>query len=114
MLCAIVAMLFGAVLNYFLVPKFGATGAAISTAISFYIFFLMKTAISLLVWHKIKYFKSVVIVTLLLILTISNLFFVNYDNEIYCFWVFLLCIGAGIFRDIFNKIYKLIKRGDNL
>lgn len=114
MLSAIVAMLFGAVLNYFLVPEFGATGAAISTASSFYIFFLMKTTISSLVWHRIKYFKSVVIITLLLILTISNSIFVNYGSEIYYFLVFLLCIGVGVFRGILGKIYKLIKIGGAL
>src|SRR5690606_406966 len=73
MLCAIIAMLCSATLNYLLVPKFGAAGAAISTAVAFFIFFILRTEIAQFVWRKKSHLKVFLIMFSLLVISSSNL-----------------------------------------
>ncbi|ROQ22535.1 lipopolysaccharide biosynthesis protein [Gallaecimonas pentaromativorans] len=54
MLASLLAFLINAVCNYFLVPLYGAAGAAASTAFSFWIFLVLRTEFSILLWKKIK------------------------------------------------------------
>lgn len=104
MLCAIVAMLCSLILNYFLVPQFGAAGAAISTAVAFFIFFILRTEISQLVWRKKSHLKVFLIMLSLLIISSLNLLLEQFRVEIY-----FLLIGMFFFGFIlFNKIVKEI------
>ena len=104
MLCAIVAMLCSSILNYFLVPQFGAAGAAISTAVAFFIFFILRTEISQLVWRKKSHLKVFLIMLSLLIISSLNLLLEQFRVEIY-----FLLIGMFFFGFIlFNKIVKEI------
>jgi len=57
MLAAIIAAMVNMVGNYLLVPNHGATGAAISTAIAFWVFLFCRTEFSCLVWRKVPRIK---------------------------------------------------------
>ncbi|MBB4810268.1 O-antigen/teichoic acid export membrane protein [Acinetobacter johnsonii] len=109
MLCTIVAMFFGAVFNYLLIPSLGATGAAISTSIAFFIFFYLRTEISNFLWIKGSHFKVFLIMFILLLTGILNLVLVDYRGELYFFWVFLFLAGFFIFKDIVKDLIRLIK-----
>ena len=50
MLAAVVAFLINLVGNWFLIPRFGAAGAAVSTCISFWVFFVLRTEFSIFLW----------------------------------------------------------------
>lgn len=52
LLATVIAFIFGVALNYFLVPGFGAVGAAIATAIAFYVYLILRFEFSCLVWSK--------------------------------------------------------------
>ncbi len=47
MLAAIMALLLNAALNYILIPRYGAEGAALSSVFSFLLYFIVKTEVSL-------------------------------------------------------------------
>lgn len=51
MLAAVLALLVNLLCNYFLIPLFGAAGAASSTAISFWFFLVCRTEFSIHVWR---------------------------------------------------------------
>lgn len=51
MLAAVVALLVNLLCNYFLIPFFGAAGAASSTALSFWFFLVCRTEFSIRVWR---------------------------------------------------------------
>lgn len=54
---SIIAFLINALGNYLLVPKYGAGGAAFSTCMSFWCFFVLKTEFSMRVWIKLDRLK---------------------------------------------------------
>lgn len=108
MLCAIVAMLCSAILNYFLVPQLGASGAAISTAIAFLVFFSLRTIIAALVWRKKFHLKIFVIMITLLILSSVSLICENFRGEIYFLWLGMLVLGFFVFNKTLKNILRLI------
>ena len=50
MYASLLAFALNCVLNYFFIPKYGAVAAAISSAIAFWVFLLMRTEFSIYVW----------------------------------------------------------------
>lgn len=57
MAASIIAVLVNLVGNYLFVPLYGAAGAAISTAIAFWVFFICRTEFSCRVWRPIPRLK---------------------------------------------------------
>lgn len=110
MLCAICAMLSSAALNYFLVPKLGASGAAISTATAFLIFFGLRTVIAALVWRRTFHLKVFMIMVVLLVLSTLNLLLENFRTEIYLIWISMLGFGFWVYREYLKEILEIIKR----
>lgn len=110
MLCAIVAMLSSAVLNYFLVPSLGASGAAISTAIAFLIFFSLRTVIAALVWRRKLYLKVFFIMGLLLILSILSLLLENFRTEMYVIWIVMLAFGFVFFNRYLKEVLGIFRK----
>ena len=66
MLAAVIAFVFNVLSNWWLIPIFGAAGAAVSTCVSFWIFFVLRTEFSIYLWKPILrfalYFYSAVCV----------------------------------------------------
>lgn len=50
MLAAVTAFLVNLIGNWFLIPRYGAAGAAVSTCVSFWAFFLLRTEFSIYLW----------------------------------------------------------------
>ncbi|WP_352337694.1 oligosaccharide flippase family protein [Psychrobacter sp. 16-MNA-CIBAN-0192] len=97
MVASIVAMFTNALGNYLLVPTYGASGAAISTAISFWGFYIIRTELSIFVWRKIPRIKTYFIITLLLIASIISSIPTLGKSPI-IIWLVLLIVGIYIFR----------------
>lgn len=60
-------------LSYFLVPKYGAAGAAASNAVAFTIFFIARTEVSIWIWRKILRHSLYIYIGALLIGSIATL-----------------------------------------
>ncbi len=114
MLASVGAMLINGIGNYLLVPKMGATGAAISTAFSFWIFFMLRTEFSRRVWRSIPNTKAYIITTLLVFTVIANAVFLEGSVAPLMVWFMLALMGLYIFRSTcflaFAEVRKLVVR----
>lgn len=79
-------------LLYVLVPELGARGAAIASALSFWVFFLIKTELSSRMWQPLPRRKIYTSATLCLILCLSYTYFGTKSNYV----VFALIWLAGL------------------
>lgn len=110
MLASILAMLTNALGNYLLVPKMGALGAAISTAISFWLFYILRTELSCRVWRQIPKFKSYLIVSFLLITTAFSSMLMSKYPILITTWFFALIIGIYIFNPSIKLAFQQINK----
>lgn len=95
MMASIIAVVVNLVGNYFLVPIYGASGAAISTAFAFWVFFFCRTEFSCHVWRAIPRLKFYLIT--LACLTLSIFYVVkgiNYPRVAAILWLLLLFAGG--------------------
>lgn len=106
MVASIGAMLINMVGNYLLVPKMGAVGAAISTAFSFWIFYILRTELSRLVWRDIPSFKAYLVISLLTVVTIIQSVFIKETALAAIIWLFLLLLGVVFFKLTIKLAYK--------
>jgi O-antigen/teichoic acid export membrane protein len=79
--------------NYFLVPRYGAIGAAISTCICYVIFFWARTLFSRMVWFKFKLWKYLINICLLMGFGVNILVYNSKVIELINFFVIILFNG---------------------
>ncbi len=107
MLAAIVAFLANLVGNWLLIPMFGATGAAISTCISFWILFILRTEFAIYVWKPMPRLILYSYTVLLLGGAIINAIYGNdYRYVLMLFWFLLLCSVFVLFKQEFLEAKK--------
>lgn len=106
-LASLLALMVNVVLNYILIPNYGASGASIATLISFLIFFVVRTEVSVLAWQSPKRFKTYL--TMLLYSALSLTFIIKKENfsDLKFLWIIMLFAIVIIF-------YKRIKFDINL
>lgn len=97
MLASVGAMITNGIGNFLLVPSYGASGAAVSTAVSFFIFYIFRTELSCKVWRSLPRRKPYFIVFILLFFSISNLFRENIVL-VYTVWCLLFILGFVFFK----------------
>lgn len=68
LVASLIALLINVVMNWVLIPKYGASGAAIATAISFFVFFSIRTEFSAHVWESFERFRIYGLLFLLILL----------------------------------------------
>ncbi len=108
-LCTVLAMFVSVILNYIFVPRLGAAGAAISTAISFFVFFYLRTEVSKKIWRGKEYSKNFIIISVLLVTGVLNLVLKEYRAELYILWIILFLVGLFLFRGVLKELIILIK-----
>lgn len=69
---SVVSMITNFILNWILIPKLGAIGAAIATGISYLVFFWTRTLISRKLWFKFDIRKAINTTIILLIVSFAN------------------------------------------
>ncbi len=98
MIASFVVCIINAVLNYFLIPNYGAAGASVASAISFFFFFLVRTEASAYLWVSFPRWKMYSLLLLYLIVTV----FVTLLNPSVILsallWVSLLLLCLFLFR----------------
>lgn len=105
MIASLITVLINICFNYFLIPKFGAAGAAIATAISMWFFMVIRTELSVYVWEKFHRTKMYIVSFILLIT--SSLFSILGEQF---FYSFMLAWGGGLMLTLFlySKELKII------
>lgn len=119
MLASIIAFIVNILGNWYLIPIYGAAGAAVSTCISFWIFFFLRTEFSILLWKPMPRAASYIYTILLVIgAAISSLEGEKYSIILNIFWIFLLASTLIVFnKEIYafkifmqSQIKKELKR----
>jgi len=110
LIASAIAFIFNLFGNYLLVPKFGVSGAAISTAISFFILFVLKTEFSILVWGHIPRLK---IYSVSITFLIASILFVLFGDEYHSIsiliWALLFILQFIIFKKESNEILEKLQ-----
>lgn len=99
MLACILALAVNLTCNYFLIPEFGAAGAASSTALAFWAFLVFRTEFSIRVWKPLP--RGALYMFTFLTVTGSVLGALqqeNLGNYIYLYWCALLCGCVWYFK----------------
>ncbi|EJT6501162.1 lipopolysaccharide biosynthesis protein [Clostridium perfringens] len=68
-----IALIINLILNILLIPKYGAIGAAIATALSYIVFFWTRTLISRKLWYNFKLTKFYIYTILLFLVSLLNI-----------------------------------------
>jgi len=106
LLSVVLALLTNAIGNWFLIPSHGAAGAAISSAIAFLVFFIIKTEISSRIWvdfpRKKIYISILILVTLSVCLNINSIQF--YSRMLFIIYFLLILIVS--YRVVTKMNYK--------
>ena len=111
MTSTVVGSIVNIILNYLLIPLTGIYGAAIATAISYVVIYLMRKLDSK---HIIKLnlgFVDLFYGVLLVVQSIS-LYLDNYLLNIACFIIVILLFAIP-FRDVYNILWNKIKERGN-
>lgn len=98
MLASIGAVLVNFLGNYLLVPEYGALGASISTAVAFFVFYILRTEFSCLVWRRVPRFKSYFSLSIVIIVSICSGVFQNLFFYFFVLWLILFFIGLYFFK----------------
>ncbi len=109
MLACMLALLVNLVCNYFLIPKYGAAGAASSTALSFWVFLVLRTEFSNRLWKPLPT-RALYCFTLLCIVgaVIGALEHERINSLVYIYWLSLLIGTLWFFRLDFKKIIDIL------
>ncbi|MGL5387010.1 MAG: lipopolysaccharide biosynthesis protein [Serratia sp. (in: enterobacteria)] len=90
MLASLLAFVVNLVGNFLLVPTFGAAGAAVSTCVTFWFFFILRTEFSIITWKVIPRFEMYFFTFLCIFgASCSALLGESIKNEIFIYWLVL-------------------------
>lgn len=106
---ALIACITNIIGNYILVPIYGASGAAISTGISYIIFFIMRTHISL-IYYPLKYglIRIYLIIILIGFYALQNTFWSTQSTTYVNGLILLIIIVLSYLKELI-KLLDLIK-----
>lgn len=110
-LASMIALIFNIITCYFLIPKFGAFGAAVSTSLSFFVFLVARTELSIIVWKKFPRLK-IYILSVLMITTSSLIIVFREYIDITFYTLSTLITGIYIlvyFKKNLNQLKILLK-----
>ncbi|MNR06050.1 hypothetical protein D3C85_1221080 [compost metagenome] len=107
MLAALIGCATGVTGSYFLIPLYGASGAAVSSAIAFWIFFFCRTEFSSLIWRPLPRFRLYLQTLACLSLSIGFTFKgEDYHAEFIFFWGGLLVLSVFLNRNLLVGVFK--------
>lgn len=111
MLASVIAVLVNIVANYFLVPHYGAAGAAISTATAFWIFMFLRTEFSCYLWRQTPRLK---LYSMTLVCLLVSVLFALKGNMFHAYfivaWATVLIVSLVLFRGIIKSSLYTVMR----
>ncbi|MDN3412316.1 lipopolysaccharide biosynthesis protein [Pseudoalteromonas sp. APC 3250] len=106
MLAALLALVVNLLGNWWLIPDFGAAGAAVSTCVSFWVFLLLRTEFSIYVWKPFPRLQLYSYTALLVIgASLSTFYGKNYTIPLLAFWLITLVFSLFFFRKEVAEIF---------
>jgi O-antigen/teichoic acid export membrane protein len=106
MISSFSAFLVNAILNYFLIPEYGASGAAIASVIAFFVFFAVRTEASAYLWWSFPRLKLYIVIVSYCLGSIYVVLEKKTIEFTFFVWLALLLMTLMIF---FNRLCELIK-----
>lgn len=95
--------------NYVLIPKYGATGAAASTSVSFWLFLVIRTEFSCYLWKSIKRLHIYLLTAIPVSISLFNLFVPEtHDIAFMAVWLVLLLFACGFWCKELKQASKYI------
>lgn len=115
MLAALISFVVNLIGNWLLIPNFGAAGAAVSTCVSFWVYFVLRTEFSIYLWKPIPRLLLYGYTALVVAgSSIFTLFGENLYQTMLLFWTFLFFIALVSFKaEILETIGFLAKKINN-
>lgn len=108
---AVSALFVNAVGNWFLIPEYGASGAAITSAIAFMVVFVVRTEVSNNLWVRFAHLKMYLILFFLIFLSIVLNIFNAAGWLIVIFYTLFLIVGmVSYFKQVKGVLYFINKR----
>lgn len=108
MLACILALLVNLACNYILIPKYGAAGAASSTALAFWAFLVLRTELSIFVWKPLPRFELYFFTFLAVVgATVEALLLDKVGYYMCIYWVLLLLCCIYFFKTEIINLKKL-------
>lgn len=105
LLATVVALVVNATSNWFLIPIYGASGAAMGSAVAFSIFFIIRTEASSLLWMSFERRRMYIFVILLLLLSLFvNI--VDLNNFHIVLYGFIFIFSVLVYREQSLQIYQ--------
>lgn len=105
-LFAFIINLFG---NWWLIPIWGAAGAAVSTCVSFWVFLLLRTEFSIYVWKPFPRMQLYSYTALLVIgASISTLYGKDYTTSLLVFWLSVMISVFFAFKQEIAEVKNAI------
>lgn len=109
MLAAIIAFVINLLGNWWLIPSLGATGAAISTCVSFWFFFVLRTEFAIYVWKPMPRLTLYSYTSLLVIgAVLSSLYGKTHYFEMLIFWFLVLSSVVLTFKEELKEIHSFL------
>lgn len=110
---SIIGLLANMILLWLLVKSHGAIGAAISLAISFWIYFILRTEVSSRIWKDFKRYKlylhSLLSVVFSLLISLMSLNYIYLILTALLFLIFSILMFLDIFRNILRNISSYMR-----
>ena len=108
---SLVSFLMLLIFNSILIPFIGILGAAVSSLISFFIYFIIRTEISSRIWIPINRVKLYLFSFTLVLLVLLSSYFSNDSSYVYVAWVLFILVAFFSFKEslVFN-FNELINR----
>jgi len=109
MYSSVIALVVGVSANYFLVPVYGAAGAAVSTAIAFWVFLFCRTEFSSRIWRPLprkKLYASTL--TCLILACALSLFGEAHYRLFIGLWLLILAAAVMTFKDSLKSAVYLV------
>lgn len=111
---AIISAIFNLIGNSILVPRFGATGAAISTGLAYIIFFIARTYFSVKLYNVNYGLTKFSISTILVYILAAYSSFYRFNIVIVGLALINLIVIAILYKDILFKLIKIINSKFNV
>lgn len=109
-IAVVIALIFNSVGNWYLIPIWGSKGAAITSSLSFLIFFIIKTEISSRIWINFKRTRMYLAICLLTLLSII-INITNLSSVIIFFsYLFVLIFLSLTFKKEYLLIYSFLEK----
>ncbi|WP_018122465.1 lipopolysaccharide biosynthesis protein [Wohlfahrtiimonas chitiniclastica] len=107
---SVCALFINSILNFYWIPKYGAIGATLASAASFFLLFIIRTEASSFLWNRLPRIRIYILSGIYLSYTVF-LLFNEIDIYIRCIvWMILLIFSIFVFREDLLKVKEVFNR----